>query len=130
QECILQNAVLKGAYVVTVTGTPGSPVWPGFMGPVAYVAREVFDGLGNFETTIVSIATANPPVNVTLSSEPHGKGVYTLNRDCTGSLTIFFAPAPDAHFFLIASPDGRQITMIATDKGDVMVGTATRQDHN
>jgi hypothetical protein len=44
QQCILQNAVLNGAYVGTTTGTAGSPAWAPFKGPVATMGRYVFDG--------------------------------------------------------------------------------------
>jgi hypothetical protein len=118
------DQVLKGAYVVTTTGTAGSPVWTPFTGPVAVVGRYVFDGLGNFQVTNVTIATANPPANVTPPIVI--TGTYALDRDCIGSLTLNFAPAPDGHYNLVASPDGRQITMISTDQGDVLIAKATR----
>jgi len=124
QQCILQNAVLNGAYVVTQTGTGGSPVWAPFTGPVATMGRYVFDGLGNIQVTTVTIVAANPPLNVTPPIVVNG--TYTVNRDCTGSLTLNFSPNPNGHYNLIASPDGRQIMMISTDKGDVLVATGTR----
>lgn len=127
QQCTRQNAVLNGAYMVTITGTAGSPVWAPFTGPVATMGRYVFDGSGNIQTT-ATIATANPPANVTPPFVIYG--TYTVNRDCTGSLTLNFSPAPNGHYNLIASPDGRKITMIATDLGDVLVATATRLDHD
>jgi hypothetical protein len=117
---------LNGAYAVTFTGTAGSPVWGPFKGPVATMARIVFDGAGNFQAT-ATIATSNPPANVT---PPPNNGTYTVNRDCTGTFTVIFAPAPNGHYNIIVSPNGRQITMIATDLGDVIVGTASRLDHN
>ena len=127
QQCTRQNAVLNGAYMVTITGTAGSPVWAPFTGPVAVMGRYVFDGSGNIQTT-ATIATANPPLNVTPPFVIYG--TYTVNRDCTGSLTLNFSPAPNGHYNLIASPDGRTIMMIATDLGDVLVATATRLDHD
>ena len=92
------------------------------------MARSVFDGLGNFQITTVTIVAANPPLNVTPPVVING--TYKLNRDCTGSLTLNFSPAPNGHYNLVASPDGRQITMISTDKGDVLVSTATRLDRS
>ena len=119
-----QNAVLNGAYVFTVTGTAGSPVWAPFTGPVATMGIYVFDGAGNLQGPIATVATANPPINVTPPNVI--TGTYTVNPNCTGNLTLNFSPAPNAHYNLVASPDGRQITMIATDKGDVLLSTATR----
>ena len=43
-------------------------------------------------------------------------------------MTLNFSPNPDGHYNLIASPDGRQITMISSDKGDVLVSTASRRN--
>ena len=127
QQCARQNAVLNGAFMVTITGTAGSPVWAPFTGPVATMGRYVFDGSGNLQAT-ATIATSNPPANVTPPFVIYGS--YTVNRDCTGSLTLNFSPAPNAHYNVIVSPDGAKITMIATDVGDVLVATGTRLDHD
>ena len=127
QQCMIQNAVLNGAYMMTITGTAGSPVWAPFTGPVATLARFVFDGTGTLQVTTSTIVAANPPLNVTPPFVING--TYTVNRDCTGSLTLNFSPNPNGHYNLIASPDGQQITAISTDKGDVLVATATRLDH-
>ncbi len=128
QQCIVQNEVLNGAYVVTITGTAGSPVWAPFTGPVATLSRFVFDGSGNLQATTSTIVAANPPLNVTPPFVING--AYSVNRDCTGSLTLNFSPNPNGHYNLVASPDGRQIMMISTDKGDVLVATATRLEHH
>lgn len=127
QQCATQNAQLYGTFVVTTTGTAGSPVWAPFTGPVAAMGRHVFDGTGNLQVTTVTIVAANPPVNVTPPVVI--TGTYTVNRDCTGSMTLNFSPNPNGHYNLVVSPDGQQITLISTDKGDVLVGTGTRLDH-
>jgi hypothetical protein len=127
QRCVLQNAVLNGAYVFTITGTAGSPVWAPFTGPMATMGIYVFDGSGNLQSPIATIVAANPPVNVTPPIVI--TGTYSVNQDCTGNLTLNFSPAPNGHYNLVVSPDGRQITMISTDKGDVLVATATRLEH-
>lgn len=124
QQCPLGNTSLNGAYVMTVTGTGGSPVWAPFTGPVATMGKIVFDGLGSLQIPIVTIVAANPPLNVTPPVPISGS--YTVNRDCTGSLTLNFAPNPNAHYNLVISPDGQRMAMIATDKGDVLTGTADR----
>jgi len=126
QQCTNQNAVLNGAYVVTLTGTAGSPVWAPFTGPVATMGRFVFDGTGSLQITTATIVAATPPLNVTPPFVI--PGTYTINRDCTGSLTLNFSPNPNGHYNLVVSPDGTQITMISTDKGDVLIATGTRLD--
>jgi len=126
-QCAAGNLILHGAYAVTITGTAGSPVWAPFTGPVATTGIFIFDGQGGLQLPAgtSTIVASNPPLNV---APPFViAGSYTVNRDCTGNLTLNFAPAPNGHYNLITSPDGRQITLISTDKGDVLVGTASRQ---
>jgi len=123
-QCADQNGILNGTYVVTLTGTAGSPVWNGNTGPVATVAKFVFDGLGNIQMQSATIVGANPPLNVSVPVSITGS--YTVNRDCTGNLTLNFSPNPNGHYNLIVSPDGRLVTMIATDKGDVLTAAGTR----
>jgi len=123
-QCTLQNRTLTGAYVVTLTGTAGSPVWNGNTGPVATLAKFVFDGVGNLQMLSATIVGANPPLNVSLPFAISGS--YTVNRDCTGNLTLNFSPNPNGHYNFLVSPDGHQITMISTDTGDVLIATGTR----
>jgi hypothetical protein len=123
-QCAFQNRILNGAYVVTLTGTAGSPVWNGNTGPVATLAKFVFDGVGNIQMLSATIVGANPPLNVSLPSAITGS--YTVNRDCSGNLTLDFSPNPDGHYNFIVSPDGHQITMISTDTGDVLIANGTR----
>jgi hypothetical protein len=124
QQCPHVEATLNGAYVSVVTGTAGSPVWGPFKGPVATMGKYLFDGQGNLQVPTVTIVAANPPLNVTPPFVITGS--YAINRDCTGNLTLNFAPNPDGHYNLVVSPDGRQVTLISADSGDVLTGTATR----
>jgi len=127
-QCPLESATLYGSYSMTIVGTGGSPVWAPFTGPVASVAKIVFDGLGNLQIPSTTIVAANPPLNV---KPPVAiTGTYTVGRDCTGTITLNFTPNPNAHYNIVVSFDGRQITLIATDKGDVITGTAQRLDRS
>ena len=49
-------------------------------------------------------------------------GTYTLNTDCTGTLTI----GTSLHFDLYVAPSGDRFTYIQTDPGLVSVATETR----
>ena len=125
QECRFENGTLNGAYALTITGTAGSPVWTASTGPVATIGMIVFDGMGNFQVAASTIVGANPPLNVTVPGVITGS--YTVNQDCSGTLTFNFTPNPNAHYNnMVVSPNGGWATMIATDKGDVLTGTATR----
>jgi hypothetical protein len=127
RDCSLENATLSGVYALTMTGTGGSPVWAPFTGPVATVGKIVFDGQGNLQMPTVTVVAANPPLNTTPPVTVSGS--YAIKSDCTGSMTLNFSPNPNGHYNLVVSPNGKLVTMIATDKGDVLTGTAVRLSH-
>jgi hypothetical protein len=108
QECPLQNATLDGAYVSHATGFSGG-------NPIAVVGITTYDGQGNFQLR------ATVSVNGTILRPPIGTGTYTVNRDCTGSQTI-----RSAHYDFVVTPDGREVTYISTDPGNVITVTSVR----
>lgn len=124
QPCSLENRTLKGTYVLTLTGSGGSPVWAPFTGPVATMGIVIVDGLGNLKIPATTIVAANPPLNVVPPVSI--SGTYNVASDCTGSMTLNFSPNPNAHYNLVVSPNGKRAALIATDKGDVLTGTAVR----
>jgi len=107
--CPLGNETLHGNYMSRATGT-----FVG-VGPVTAVGRSAYDGKGNF----VNPYTAS--VNGVIST---GKevGTYTVNSDCTGSVT----GTDGAHYHFVVTPDGRRFDWIATNPGRVFSGTAIR----
>jgi hypothetical protein len=74
-QCPLQNATLRGTYMVTGGGTIVG------VGPLTAVGTITYDGKGNS----VNIFTVS--VNGAISRGVV-TGPYTVNRDCTGTLEI------------------------------------------
>ena len=112
KEC--SNATLHGSFGYTSTGTLlPSYVPPPFAGPFAEVGRQTFDGNGDTEAT--ATLSANGNINqVTI------QGTYTVNPDCTGSMTLNVSPLDatvQADF--VIDDDGAELRVIGTDSGVV-----------
>ena len=104
------NATLRGGFGYTATGTLiGAPA--PFAGPFGEVGRATFDGDGNTSGTATLSANANI-VNITFT------GTYTVNPDCTGSMTLNVSPLgiTGTSFFVI-DDDGLEIRTISADQG-------------
>jgi hypothetical protein len=77
------NASLQGTYAYTSTGTITSPA--ALAGPVAEVGMQTFDGQGNTTATALISQNGNiTPLTIT--------GTYTMNQNCTGTLTLQVVP--------------------------------------
>jgi hypothetical protein len=110
KEC--SNATLQGSFGYTSTGTLlPSYVPPPFAGPFAEVGRQTFDGKGNTEATATLSANGNIQ-QVTI------QGTYTVNADCTGSMTLSVAPlSATVHADVVIDDDGAELRAIGTDSG-------------
>lgn len=86
--------------------------------PKAIIERLVFDGLGGVVTPLVALS-----INGTIIQPPQGSpGVYTVEADCTGTLTFGDGPM----FRLQIRPGGKTLNMLQTNPNTVMQGTAER----
>lgn len=110
-ECPLQNAALSGTYVSHGTGTIIG------VGLISAVGTLTYDGKGN------SVNTFTASVNGTIFRGVTVTGTYTVNRDCTGSLT---QANPPQHYDFVVSQGGARVDWIGTDSGDVFSGTEVR----
>jgi len=111
-EC--SNATLHGSFGYTATGTllPAA-VPPPFVGPFGEVGRQTFDGNGNTAATATINANGNI-INATI------QGTYTVNPDCTGSMTRNVSPlGAVAHDDFVIDDDGVELRTIATDAGAI-----------
>jgi hypothetical protein len=108
--CPLQNATLRGTYMVTGTGTIVG------VGPASAVGTITYDGKGN------SLNTFTVSVNGAISRGVTVTGPYTVNRDCTGSL----AQSDGTNYDMVVAPDGSTVFWIETDTGTVISGTEVR----
>ena len=115
-------ASLNGSYGIQSTG---SIVALGPIGPVAEAGIIKFDGTGGVsQTTTVSTNGFIIPNRSSLS------GTYLVNPNCTGELVLVL-PVPGgtitstAHFVIV--DHGKEIRLVNTGAGRVIVGNARRQ---
>ena len=86
--------------------------------PKAIIETLVFDGRGNVLTPEISLS-----FNGNIIQPPQGApAVYTLEADCTGTLTF----GDGIMFDLQVKPYGKAVNMLQTNPGTVMQGTAER----
>jgi len=107
------QATLNGTYVNTGTGSRGG-------NSVVSVSKVTYDGQGN------GLSSGTTSVAGVISRSVNVPGVYTVNRDCTGSKIFGGA----TNFDFVVTPDGREITWIVTNEfaGSLYTGRAVRMD--
>ncbi len=122
REC--SNATLQGAFGYTSTGSllasiPMLP--PPFAGPFAEVGRQTFDGKGDTDASATTSSNGNiAPVTV--------EGTYTVNSDCTGSMTLNVSPFDSVvHADFVIDDDGAQLRAIGTDSGLIETRVYSKQ---
>ncbi|MDQ1407140.1 MAG: hypothetical protein QOG55_2769 [Acidobacteriaceae bacterium] len=116
RECAAST--IKGTYAFTIHGeilTPGGPVL------VDGIAKTTFDGDG--ELTQVSAVAING--NIPLVWSP-STGAYTVNSDCTGTMTQISTDQRTLHFAIIVSQSGNHIHTVVTDPGFAATSDAER----
>jgi hypothetical protein len=74
-------SILKGTYAHTFSGTFPFPGPPAILAPFNGVGVTTFDGAGNVTITETAIFPG------AVFSHTGSPGIYTLNPDCTGTLT-------------------------------------------
>ena len=106
------KATLQGGFGYNSTGTLlPSYVPPPFAGPFAEVGRQTFDGKGDTE----AIATLSANGNIIRIT---AVGTYTVNPDCSGSMTLSVSPLGiTSTTYFVIDDDGLEIRTIATDSG-------------
>lgn len=110
---------LRGSYAFTGKGSFISP--PQLAGPLAEVGVQNFDGRGG--TTYSATLSLNGhiiPVTAT--------GTYTVNPDCTGTMTVQVAPfGATVNLFFVISASGMEFRAIETEEGTVITRVGKRQ---
>ncbi len=111
-------ATLNGRYGLTFSGYSTNGAVPAPIGaflPVAGGGLVTFDGVGNLSVSeTVNLGGKVLPTNL--------PGTYTVNTDCTGTLTT-----PNAHLNLVIVRNGREILAVNTDQGHVVVDNFIKQ---
>jgi hypothetical protein len=111
-------ATLRGLYMFAQSGYV---TISGSLVPQGVTGKAVFYGNGKFD----SLATIS--IGGTIIPDDAAPGTYTLNSDCTGTVTVLMkAPTPDVHLDIFVAPDGDKFFTIQTDPGNVLSGTEQR----
>jgi hypothetical protein len=109
---------LRGSYLFA---THGWNIVGGIAQPKAIVEGIDFNGDG---TLVSPFATVS--INGTIIHSSGSPGTYTVNMDCTGTLSF----TGGASFDIFVESDGKQLWMIQTGPGSpVFEGTVTRVSH-
>ncbi len=98
-------ATLRGDYGFTITGQILQNPLPANIGPVAGVAMTYFDGNGNLTQVDHVVHNGSVPADEWRPAT----GSYTVNADCTGTMTIAFSdgsPAMHLHIVITHLGDG------------------------
>ena len=121
------NATLTGTFAYTNTGFfTAAAAPPAQAGPAASVGVETFDGNGG------TTATAWVSVNGNISQVTI-KGTYSVNPDCTGTLTLFpsiVSPpitVPPRQVFFVIDDNGNEFRAINIISGNVITTIGKRQ---
>ena len=106
---------LRGTYTFKMDGlNPGNT---GF----AAVGLQTFDGRGGF-STVNTISVGGSILNGYSFT-----GTYTVNPDCSGTMTANFGGGMTSTGYFVATQNGRQLYTITADPGAVVTGVFTKQ---
>jgi hypothetical protein len=118
---------LNGTFVYKGTGTIVSPA--ALAGPIDEVGTLTFNGNG--------VLTGSGVLNQGGTANPVTKtGTYTLNPDCTGTITVQYSHGFTSQFFFVIDSvepvgiqyvRGNELQILCEDAGVVLDGIARRQ---
>jgi hypothetical protein len=121
-QTICTSATLQGAYGFTINGM--RPTGPG--GPVEAIigtAMTNFDGNGNL--------TQTDNIHGSLDGFPTpdraGTGKYSINSDCSGTMTINSAGSPPLTLRIVVVDNGNEVRTVVVDPVTVMVTSNGRR---
>ena len=111
---------LHGSYVFSASGYN---VVGGVPQPKAIVEVIAFNGDGT-----LTVPAATVSLNGLILHPLPGTGDYTVDNDCTGTITFHGAPpgVQPPTFDIFLAPNGETTRMIQTNANSVMQGTAVR----
>jgi len=116
RECT--NNTIKGSYAFTIHGqifTPNGTL------VVNGIAKTTFDGNGNLTQVDAVAVNGN-----TLQVWRPGTGTYSVNSDCTGTMTLLNPDQPPLHLAILVSDSGDLIHTVVTDPGFAVTSNAER----
>ncbi|HXM96692.1 MAG TPA: hypothetical protein VOA64_20935 [Candidatus Dormibacteraeota bacterium] len=113
------NSIIKGDYAFTIHGQILPPNGPPLL--VDGIAKTTFDGDGN----VTQLDTVAINGNITEIWHP-GTGSYTVNPDCTGTMTLISTGQPTLHLAILVSQSGNHIHTVVTNPGFATTSDAER----
>ncbi len=113
------NATIHGSYAFTIHGTVFLPNGATLL--IDGLAKTTFDGNGNL-TQLDAVATnGNVPPGWRLST-----GTYSLQPNCTGTMTVTNGDQPLLHLQIIVAQSGNTIHDMVMDPGFATTAEAER----
>jgi len=112
------DLTIKGSYAFTIHGqilTPNGPI------PIDGLARTTFDGNGN----LTQLDTVSVNGHIPLVWRP-STGTYTVNPNCTGTITLITTGQPTLHLAILVSHSGDLIHDVVMDPGFAVTADAER----
>lgn len=126
---VCRNEMLRGTYALDISGTrpappppSGSPSYvPGTIETLIGVGVRTFDGQGTF----TQVTNEKGSLSGLLFPDRALQGTYSVNPDCTGSLSLFVPglPFPIVYDFVL-SHEGRKFNSIVATPAAVMAVTS------
>ncbi len=113
-------SVLDGSYAFQASGTFVNPAAPTVFAPFNIVGVQTFDPAGTFSV----IESASFPGFVMRAAR--FSGTYTLNANCTGTMTAKFADGTTGTQDFVVSEGGRTIYAVGVDPVPVGGSLATK----
>ena len=107
-------ATLKGRYLFATTG---SNIVESVPQPISIV--EVIDANGDGTLNVPAVTLS---VNGTILRFADVSGSYTVNEDCTGTITF----VTEVHLDIFIAPNGKEFYLIQTDPNTVLAAVARR----
>jgi hypothetical protein len=123
------NKTLKGSYGGTISGMrPAASVFPGGPGVQGQLEQSVglilwiFDGEGGFTQSINGKGAISGP-----GLELQVSGTYSVNADCTGTVTSIIAGVPVAEIRMVVVNRGKEFrTYVVSPQPTMIVGHARK----
>jgi hypothetical protein len=104
-------ASLSGNYAASQSGFESKTHQNGSLLPFATLGLATFDGAGNFSITYTDMSPGQPSY---IAVQGNGSGTYTVNSDCSGSISVTAGDAAGLTLNLQVIGGGTEVFGIST----------------
>jgi len=117
-QTVCTNATLEGDYGFNISGTrPSAPMAGAPIETIVGVAMTHFDGTGNLTQT----DNIHGSVNGSPAPDRPGTGTYTINANCTGTMTLSNQGAPTLTLRIVVVDNGNEVRAAVVDPTAVVI---------